>query len=746
MQKLKKYKIIAVIIAVIIIPLVYSFFYLDAFWDPYSKLDYLPVAVVNQDSGATINGKEKNLGKEILDKLESDKNLKWVITDETDAREGLNNRKYYASIYIPADFSKSISTAGDAEKIKGGLKYNVNEKRNYLASQVLSRVTLQFKDEISKEISQEIVGTIVDQIKDLPSSLHELDAGLKELNSGADTIYEKTGELLDGQKKFNTGMKSLNDGLQDAANGASQLSAGAGKLNAGALQFYQTLSGGTEKVSQLTNGASQVASGLSSVSDNLSKINSGTGELSRSTEKLSQGMTSYNNNMQVFTAGLNSYIESVNKAADAQTDMAVLIAQYTKAHPEALKDQNIQTLLKTLQASQSVPEQVKKAGETLNTSGKALASGASQMTQGTADLNTGINTVSINLNLVASGTDKINTAYGQINNGINNIADSIKTASEKSKALYEGTIQLKAGSSGLAAGILKAAEGSGQLNGSTEKLYDGEKKLYDGMKELSSGISKAGRGVSDSLLDADSRLNGTDGLKEYISEPVELNEQRINSIPDYGTAFTPYFVSLSLWVGALMMFFAIYLDPEVKFRRVSTNSKGFLRFAGYTLIGTAQALVLDIAILNGLHLQVKNTGLFILVSIIIALAFTSIMRFLLVQLRDVGKFIAILLLILQLTSCGGTFPMELVPDFFNTINPFMPMTYSVNALKEVISGIDYGYLAQNLVVLGGIALVFLVLNLVVSKLRLGKVLADTKEFDSTDCSDRDIPDNSCAEV
>jgi putative membrane protein len=744
MQKLKKYKIVAVIIAVIIIPLVYSFFYLDAFWDPYSKLDYLPVAVVNQDSGATINGKEKNLGNEILDKLKDDKNLKWVVTDEADAKEGLDNRRYYASIYIPADFSKNISTAGDAEKVKGNLKYSVNEKRNYLASQVLSRVTLEFKDEISKEISREIVGTIVDQIKDLPSSLQELDDGLKELSSGAGTIHQKTGELLDGQKKFNTGMKSLNDGLQDAAKGASQLALGADNLNSGAQQFYQTLSDGADKVSRLTNGAAQVASGLSAIQDNLAKLNSGTAELSQSTAKLSQGMAAYDNNMQTFAAGLDSYVESVNKAAGAQADMAALIVQYTRAHPEALKDQNIQTILETLQASQSVPQQVKKAGETLNTSGKALAEGASQITQGAAALNSGISTVSSNLNLVSAGTDKINTAYGQINSGVSDVAASIKTASEKSKELYEGTAQLKAGSTDLAAGISKASKGSMQLNGSTEKLYDGEKKLYDGMKELSSGISIAGQGVSDSLLDADSRLNGTDGLKEYISEPVELNEQRINSIPDYGTAFTPYFVSLSLWVGALMMFFAIYLDPDVKFRRLNKNSKGFLRFAGYTLIGIAQALVLDITILNGLHLQVKNTGLFVLVSIIISLAFTSIMRFLLVQLRDVGKFIAILLLILQLTSCGGTFPMELVPDFFNIVNPFMPMTYSVNALKEVISGIDYGYLAQNLIVLGGIALAFLALNLIASKLRLGKILADTKEFDTA--GGTDTPDNPCAEM
>ncbi len=746
MQKIKKYKIIAVILAVIIIPLVYSFFYLDAFWDPYSKLEQLPVAVVNLDSGAVVNGRNKNIGKEITDKLRTDKTLKWVVTNDEDATNGLNGRKYYAAVYIPTEFSKNITTADDIEKIKGSLNYSVNEKRNYLASQVLSRVTLEFKDKISKEVTEEILDSLLQQIKELPAGLKELDAGLKQLDNGANTIYTKTGDLVAGQKQFNTALYDLKTGSFSAEEGSLKVLDGAGKLKDGVGLFSDKLKAGAQTMPGLVKGVSDFSQGLGTLNENLAKLSNGTTQLFTSSSLLKSGMEAYDKNLQDFSAGLQNYVESVNKAADAQTGIAALLRQYTTAHPEALNDTSMQSVVKALEALQQTPEKVKSAGAALAASGEKLSAGAWELSQGAVSLSEGVGRFSAGTSQLSEGAAKLDAAHVRITSAISAVSENISSAAVSSKELYEGASQLNAGASRLASGIAKARQGSEQLYAASAKLYDGEEKLYAGMKELTAGISKAQQGVSSSLTGSDGKLDGIDGLKEYIAEPIQLHEQKVNGIPDYGTAFTPYFVSLSLWVGALMMFFAIYLDPDVRFRRLAKNSKGLLRFAGYSLIGVAQAVVLDIAILNGLHLQVKNTWLFIAASIIISLSFTSIMRFLLVQLRDVGKFIAILLLILQLTSCGGTFPMELVPDFFNAINPFMPMTYSVNALKEVISGIDYGYLAQNLLVLGCTGLIFLILNMFVSKFRMGKLLADSKENIETTGPDRVLPQESFSEM
>ncbi|ACL76308.1 YhgE/Pip domain-containing protein [Ruminiclostridium cellulolyticum] len=728
MQTLKKYKKFAVIVAVILIPLVYSFFYLDAFWDPYSKLDKLPVAVVNQDNGATIDGENRNLGKEITDNLKTDKNLKWVITSESDAKDGLENRRYYAMISIPGDFSKNISSAADIDKTQGNLIYTVNEKGNYLASQVLSRVTLEFKDKISKSVSEEIVGTLLDQIKDLPTSLKELDDGLKEIKDGAELLYDSNGKIVDGQKNFNDGVNKLNNGLADANNGSKTLIQGSKQLSDGAELFYRNLSGGSGKMTALVNGSNTFMSGLSNLNSGLNQLNSSITEAAPQISQLSKGTLDLNSGVQSYTSGVDKYIESVNKVSQTQSALANSIQKYVASHPEALTDPNFKAVIATLEASKSVPEQLKTAGGQLSSAGKLLTDGSGKVAGGVSQLTTQLSSAAQGINKLAAGSNELNKSYPMINQGILDTASSIKTASDKSKELSSGASSVNDGVAKLSSGISELAAGSEELSKNSGVLLDGETKIQDSLGKLKDGVTEASSGVSSSLLKADGKLNGTEGLKEYAADPVKITEKKVYGIPDYGTAFTPYFVSLSLWVGALLMFFAIYLDEEVRFRKFSSKSKGIMRFFAYTLIGIAQALVLDFVIVKGLHLEVANMGLFVLTSIIISLSFTSIMRFLLVQLRDVGKFLAILLLILQLTSCGGTFPMELVPRFFNVLNPFMPMTYSVNALREVIAGINNGFLAQNLIVLVTVMIGFLILNLVVSKLRFGSISSDSDDF------------------
>lgn len=132
-------KKIIIVIGILIIPLMYSYFYLNAFWDPYSNLEHLPVAVVNEDEGAIINSKNRNLGNELMDKLSNNKQLNFIITDKTSAQDGLNNRKYYATIMVPNNFSKNISSMTDEKKISANLIYSPNEETNYLASQILRK-------------------------------------------------------------------------------------------------------------------------------------------------------------------------------------------------------------------------------------------------------------------------------------------------------------------------------------------------------------------------------------------------------------------------------------------------------------------------------------------------------------------------------------------------------------------------------------------------------------------------------
>ena len=580
-----------VIVGVIIIPLMYSFFYLSAFWDPYAKLEKLPIAIVNNDQGATISSKERNLGTEMCDRLKDDGTFKFVFTDEKDAKKGTENKDYYAMIEIPSNFSANIASASETEKQTAVVTYSPNEKRNYLAGQIINRAVLEMQSATRESITKEIVQNLADQVKGVPTQMTDLEDGLNKLSDGSQKLYTGTSDLSKGTTEFQTKFDQYAQGITTAKNGAQQATAGAAALSQGAKQ-------------------------------------------------LDDGVTAY-------TAGVNSLISNAS-------DTSAFISGYVKAHPELLKDPTFAGFLQKM----SSPDNAKSVA-TLQAAGAQLKAASSQVSAGSAGL--------------AQGTKSLND------------------------------------------GLTTISGATAQLNTAAKTIATGATSLNDGAKTLNDGVTTAKNTVSNSINDANKQLTSLDGLSDFASKSVTFESKIINPIPNYGTYFSPYFMSLSLWVGALIIFFGIYLDADGRFNILCRDSNNKVaRSFIYLLIGCAQAVALGLIIVGGLGLDVKHLGLYFLSVCLVSSVFIAIVQFCIVHLGDFGKFLAIALLILQLTSCGGTFPMETVPKFFNVLFPFMPMTYSVALFKDTISGnitSDYWY---NLLVLFGILVVFFVATVLMS--------------------------------
>ena len=188
---------------------------------------------------------------------------------------------------------------------------------------------------------------------------------------------------------------------------------------------------------------------------------------------------------------------------------------------------------------------------------------------------------------------------------------------------------------------------------------------------------------------------------------------------NYGIGFAPYFMSLSLWIGGLMIFVGIYFDPHNRFKKIGRDApnRAFRTFI-YLLIAIAQAVILGLLLKVGLGFEVNNNLLYYGSCILVSLAFLSIIQFLMVNFGDVGKFIAILFLVIQLSACGGTFPMETLPQGYQTINPFMPMTYSLNLFKEAIIGTSPGFVQTDVNTLLGIMIVFVVMTFIIDIIKM----------------------------
>lgn len=270
--------------------------------------------------------------------------------------------------------------------------------------------------------------------------------------------------------------------------------------------------------------------------------------------------------------------------------------------------------------------------------------------------------------------------------------------------LYSASNELIYGVNALANGSSQLNRGLKELNGKLPELENGVNKLYHGSKELSDKLSDGSSDLNDKLKVS------SDSMGDYVSEPILLKEAPINKVPNYGTGFTPYFIPLSLWVGALMMFFIITdkVDDDLDAKPASIVIGKFL---SYGFIGVLQALLASVVVLM-LGLKPSSIPLYILFNIFLSFVFIAIIQSLVFLLGQAGRLLAIVLLILQLTSSGGTFPLEVVPKFFKVLNPIMPFTYATSGLREIISGVDYSVLTNNIFVLAVTMIIFLIISVI----------------------------------
>ena len=655
-NKLSKKRIagIMIIIGVIIIPLLYSYLYLGAFWDPYSRLETLPVAVVNNDKGAVINGEDRNVGNEMVDNLKKDASLKFVFTDEQDAKTGTEGNDYYAMLIIPDNFSADIASANSTDKHTATITYSANEKRNFLASQILSSAVIKIEESTRANVDKEIVQQLTDNIKGVPGQMTELQNGLGDLKDGSQKLKSGADTLADGTQTFHDKFGEYQKGVTDLQSGSGTLVNGAASLNSG--------------IDELLNGANQLATSTAGVD-----------QLTTGAKSLAAGAKTFNTSLNQYITGVDSLISSVNSTSE-------FLTQYvTNVNPAIMKDPVFAGFIKKL----SDPANAQNM--------KALLAADAKLKEASGQ--------------ISAGADKLaagSTSLPKLKDALNTLAAGLSQAKSGSAELAEGSKSLSAGLSSLGSATTQLSDAANDIN-------DGAKTLDQGASELDNGIGTAKSGVDTTITDANNQLNSLDGLAAYAEAPVKIEQDNVTSVPNYGTAFAPYFLSLSLWVGAIILFVGIYLDSEGKFKILSRNSehkatRSFL----YLVIGIVQAIVLAQAIRYGLGLEVKEPVLYYLSCCLVSLAFISIVQFCMVHFKDLGKFLSIVLLILQLTSCGGTFPMQTVPKFFNVLYPFMPMTYSVGLFKQAISGAVQSEVILNAGVLVGILVVFMALTILLS--------------------------------
>jgi putative membrane protein len=407
-------------------------------------------------------------------------------------------------------------------------------------------------------------------------------------------------------------------------------------------------------------------------------------QLASSSQQISAGVTQLTagmKNVKTSTTQLLVGLQSVQAGfGDEQTSNTIINGSYMlKASLSQLTDNNSTLTTGASQLSAGTQSLQKGVADYTDGASKAYA-GSTQLADGASALNSAVPTLS-------DGVTALNNGASALYNGTSQLSSKIPTLSSGVKALDDGASQLLTGASTLANGSQQVTDGAKELSDGIVTLKDGTASLDDGANQLSDGINTAKDGVNESVADTNEQLKALDGLSEYGSEPVSFTTEYVQPVANYGSAFAPYFMGLSLWVGGLMIFFGIYLDYNKKIKILSKDSKNpILRTVCFAGISALQGILLAIVIKYILGITVNNLGLLFVSCILVSLTFMAIIQFCLVNFGNVGKFLSLLLLILQLTSCAGTFPIETQNGFFQFINKLLPMTYSTQLFKEAISG------------------------------------------------------------
>ncbi|WP_020059893.1 YhgE/Pip domain-containing protein [Bacillus sp. 123MFChir2] len=720
---IKSKKILIPIIAVLFIPVLYAGMFLWAFWDPYKQLDDLPVAVVNLDEGVVYNGKPIEAGKELVKNLKEKDGFKWEFVSEKTAKKGMDDRKYYMTIRIPSDFSKNTTTLLDANPKKSKLDYIPNESLNFLSSQIGGSAIEKIKGEVSASVTKTYAETMFDSLKDVSK-------GFADASDGAGQLHDGTGRLKDGSQRITDGLGELsgkaNDGLNKLATGSNQITNGLGELNS-------KVSGMPDGVNQLLSGSQQITGGLNELINPEGKLQSNLGQLLGGSQRITNGLTDAQKGVQdirLGASGLSQGVSEWKKQTDTLSGVAQQTAEGAQQVSKSLSDLNKQIenlpeeyrkqLQPTVKAIKAGSEQVSKgtagvargvqdlAGEKgakkIEAGATKLANGADRLDkEGISPLAEGSRKITGGLGQLVDSKGEFQTGLNKLANGSGKITGGLNELASSAGPLANGVNALYAGSQQITGGLGQFVDPKGEFQNGLTGLKDGSSQVTTGLGEANNGskelATKLGEGAEKT-----SETKGDENKYDMFASPVKVKTEKVAEVPNYGTGFTPYFLSLGLFVGALLLSIVFPLRETVGVPK-SGFSWFISKFGVLLAVGVIQALVADAVLLLWLGVEVQSVPYFILFSIITSLSFIALVQFLVTAFGDAGRFVAILTLILQLTTSAGTFPLELIPKPLQIFNAWFPMTYSVSGFKAVVSSGDFSFMWQN----AGILMLFIVL-------------------------------------
>lgn len=646
-----------IIVGLIFLPSMYAWPNILSSWDPYGHTNNIKVAVTSEDDGATVDGKELNLGKSLVEGLKNNKNLDWqFVSNKQQAEDGVRIGDYYASIVVPKNFSQDMTSVSRTEPKRATIEYTVNEKINAISPKITNSGASAIANNISKNFVETANGIIFEKLheagvkfeENLPS-IEKAKEEIFKLNDNFST-YESTLSELIGKVEY--GYNILNN-VQNTLPEIDRVATNSIMIADKAGITINNIQGFNERLLPIINNHLNVVEEVSKEANVIAK------ELQQKpdkTEEIKARQKALDSRLQASTERLQlvkNVFEYFNKLSNERLFNNQLERVTTLSNDiTTIKEVN-NNIYNKMDHYDEIEDTVKE--EFVNKSAR-------------------VNEVSSNMN------SKLNVEVAPL---ISQVLSKAEVNIDKVSGIISGAQgELPAVERKLSETEVKISNAYGKLlslQAQMPSVKSKIQKLTDEIKKADSGIDK---NQLFNLLKVDYKQQA-----EFFANPVKLQENKLYHIENYGSAMTPFYTVLSIWVGSLLMSSLLTTKVEDEEKKYKPYQKYFGRGLLFVIISLFQTLIITLGDMYVLGTQATSPYRFVLYALLISLLFSSIIYTIVCILGNVGKAVCIVLLVLQLGSSGGTFPIQMTSEFFQALYPKVPFTYSIGLLREAVGGV-----------------------------------------------------------
>lgn len=672
-----------IVIGLSILPSLYAWINIKACWDPYANTGNLPVAVINEDEGAVFNGKNINVGDQIIEQLKKNKSINWIFVDEWQGNYGLNEGKYYALIDIPSNFSKGLISLSTATPKKPDIIYRNNEKLNAIAA----KITNVAKDELAKNIKTNFISTVNKEALTLLDTIGgNLKVNKAQIIELKDTVNEASDNISSTEKfikEANTNSASLQKYLTDVQTNLPKIT-----------EQINSLQQATQASKSLVLSTKQtISTTMNTLNNDMVEIQTTTRQIDVQLSKLKDINNSTNtDNLSDYTNQLINLNDSLNKTTTA--DIKNLEAINRSNPNNAIT--NLINLLKTLNGL------IADENQSLRQLNTMVSSKAEKDTINSAiDKLSSLNNEISNDMVVTS-----NTFYSTALPVLDSICNVLTTNLDNIDSVLEATKVIVPQLNAL------ANYGISSSKLSIEQANDLANKLTELQSQLTT-LSDKMNSLSDENLDQIIKIMkmNPDEIAGFIASPLNVKEVDIYNAGLFGIGLTPFYTVLAIWVGALLLSSLLTTECEntIDGEPLNLIQRHFGKMLLFLMISFIQSIIVTLGDKYILGVNPENLPLMLGFAIVSGITFTIIIFTLVSVLGNVGKAIAVVIMVFQIAGAGGIYPIETNPRIFGILQPLWPFTYAITGFREAIAGPVWNTVYKNLLSLLVFAIVFLIL-------------------------------------